>query len=339
MKAPAFWFRPPRVAAALLAPASALYEGAGRWRRWRTIARRVGLPVVCVGNLVAGGAGKTPVALALALLLRDQGHRVHFLTRGYGGRLIGPERVVPARHGVEDVGDEALLLAAAAPTWLARDRVAGALAAARAGATIVVLDDGYQNPALAYDFSLVVVDGAVGFGNGRVIPAGPLREPVLYGLARASALVILGEDRLGVAAYPGLAAARSAGRAVLPICQGRLAPDQGVAEALRGRRVLAFAGIGRPAKFFETCHALGAQVVGTRAFADHHRYGPDEEQALMAQARALEAMPVTTAKDAVRLTPATRAEVWVLPVTVEWREGGGLLARLLEPLSPRPDLI
>lgn len=328
MKTPAFWYRPPGLASSLLAPLGALYGLAGRRRIAGTVPQRVAAPVVCVGNLVAGGAGKTPVGLALIAALHARGVPVHALTRGHGGREAGPLQVDPARHTAADVGDEALLLAGAAPCWVARDRVAGARCAVAAGAGAIVMDDGFQNPALHKDLALIVADGAVGFGNGRLVPAGPLRERVADGLARADALVILGEDRRGVAALAG-------GR---PVLKAWLEPDPEAAARLAGRAVLAFAGIGRPEKFFATLETLGARVVERAPFADHHPYRPAEVAALIDRAASTGAVPVTTAKDAVRLPPDLRGRVEVLPVSVHW-ENEGALAALLTPvlLKGSPD--
>jgi len=319
MRTPAFWYRPTGAAALALAPLGALYGLAGRLRFAMTRAKPAPVPVVCVGNLVAGGAGKTPVALALAEALAARGTAVHFLMRGHGGTEHGPLRVDPARHDAGQVGDEALLLASHAPTWVARDRVAGARAAAAAGAGVVVMDDGFQNPHLAKDLSLVVVDGAVGFGNGHILPAGPLREPVGRGLSRADAVVLMGEDRTGVAARV----------APLPVLRARIepTPDHG----LRGQTVLAFAGIGRPEKFFATLESLGAVLAGRIAFADHHPYTAAEVADLLTRAEALNALPVTTAKDAVRLPADVRARVCVLPVRAVFDDAealGALLDRL-----------
>ncbi|MBK1841086.1 tetraacyldisaccharide 4'-kinase [Azospirillum sp. YIM B02556] len=318
MKTPAFWYRPPGLASTLLAPLGALYGLAGRRRIAGTVPHRVAVPVVCVGNLVAGGAGKTPVGLALIAALQARGVAVHALTRGHGGREAGPLAVDPGRHGAADVGDEAILLAGAAPCWVARDRVAGAERAVAAGAGAIVMDDGFQNPALHKDLALVVADGAVGFGNGRLIPAGPLREQVADGLARADALVILGEDRHGLAALAG----------GVPVLAARLEPDPAAAARLAGREVLAFAGIGRPEKFFATLKALGARVVERVPFADHHPYRPAEVAALIDRAAASGAMPVTTAKDAVRLPADLRTKVAVLPVSVRWGDEEALAALL-----------
>lgn len=322
MKTPAFWYRPPGLAARLLAPLGILYDRGGRLRAVAATPVRAPVPVICVGNLVAGGAGKTPVALAVAEALIRRGARPHLLTRGHGGRERGPIRVDPAVHDALRVGDEALLLAAAAPCTVARDRPAGATAAAAAGAGVVVMDDGHQNPRIHKDLSLVVVDGAVGFGNGLCVPAGPLREPVARGLARADALVLVGPDRTGVA---GRLAGWRAG--ALPVLAARLVPADG--DDLAGRRVLAFAGIGRPEKLFATLAGIGATVVRAVPFPDHHPYRPDEVMRLIEHAAAMDALPVTTAKDAVRLPPGIRGAVRVLTVRLVWDDPGAL-GRLLD---------
>lgn len=324
MRAPEFWQRDglwPR----LIEPAGWALAGAGALRRRLVQPARAPLPVVCVGNLVAGGTGKTPVALALATLLARRGRRVCCLTRGYGGTLAGPLAVDPGIHDAHAVGDEALLLAAAAPTVVARDRAAGAALARARGADVVVMDDGFQNPGLAKDLSLIVVDGAVGFGNGRLMPAGPLREPIDTGLARADAVVIVGPDRTRVAG-------RVAGAA--PILAARLQPDPGW-DVLVGRRVVAFAGIGRPAKFFDALAAHGIETIAAVGFPDHHPYRVDELARLEAQAHAADAVLVTTAKDAVRLTAAVRARLTVLGVTVAWDDPAAL-DRLLAPVLAAP---
>lgn len=314
MRAPDFWYAPPGAAARLLTPFGYIYDAIGVLRRALVRPARVDIPVVCVGNLVAGGAGKTPVALAVAGLLAER--KPAFLTRGYGGRLQGPVRIDPARHTADDVGDEALLLAVAAPTWLAHDRTAGAQAAADAGAGVVVMDDGFQNPGLHKDLSLVVIDGETGFGNGRLIPAGPLRETPVHALRRAHGIVIVGADRTQLA-----------GRlpATLPVFGARLAPTP-EAETLAGRRVAAFAGIGRPEKFFATLESLRCDIVWRRAFADHHRYSDEEIDEIIYEAAARDAIPVTTAKDAVRLAPDRRRQLRVVEVMLEW-EGDAAIRR------------
>ena len=301
MRSPAFWDGP-SLLSDILMPLGDLYAAGGWLRQRLATPKRVGVPVICVGNLVAGGAGKTPTVLALLARLRTQGWQPAALTRGYGGRLAGPLRVDPAVHDARTVGDEALLLACSAPTWVARDRVAGADAAAAAGADLIVMDDGFQSPGLIKDLSLLVVDGASGFGNGRVIPAGPLREPVARGLARADALVIVGPDGRGIAQHA----------VGLPMLTARLHPRGDT--TLKGRRLIAFAGIGRPAKFFDTLSELGAELVGTAEFADHHRYSTAELDALADKAARSEASLITTEKDARRLPPSHAGTIEVLPV-------------------------
>lgn len=294
----------------LLAPFSGVYSALARLRQRWTRPWQAPVPVICIGNLTAGGAGKTPVALALGVLLRDGDHDVHFLSRGYGGRLRGPLRVDHKKHTARDVGDEPLLLAEIAPTWIARNRAAGAKAAVAAGATAIVMDDGLQNPSIDKTLSLVVVDGGFGFGNGRVLPAGPLREPIADGLARANAIILMEPDTVGVAA--------ELEDASLPVIRGRLAPAPAV-ERLAGRNVVAFTGIGRPAKFFATLEDLGCRIVTKRSFPDHHEFTPDEIMRLVETARASGATAVTTAKDYARLPRDSKVMVEPVPVVVEWR--------------------
>ena len=268
MREPSFWWRDAGLAAAVLAPAAQVY-GAVAAHRMAREGRRAGAPVVCIGNPTVGGAGKTPLALAVVRILAAMGERPVLLSRGYGGKLAGPLRVDPARHHAGEVGDEPLLLARAAPTIVARDRVKGAAAALAAGASVIVMDDGFQNPSLAKDFSVLVVDARRGIGNGRVIPAGPMRASLAAQLTRADALVVVGESA-GAAAVDACALAR------LPVFAARLVPDRDFIAALGGGRALAFAGIGDPEKFFATLAAAGIAVAARRAFADHHRYSPSE---------------------------------------------------------------
>ncbi len=322
MRAPEFWHAPGAGgAAALLSPLAAAYGALARLRDWGTTAWRAPVPVLCVGNLTVGGAGKTPTVLALAGYLKAQGLEVACLSRGYGGRERGPLLVDPDRHKAGDVGDEPLLLARVAPTWIARDRRDGARAAIAEGADIVVLDDGLQNPGLRKDLSLVVIDGGYGFGNGRMLPAGPLREPIGRGLARAGAVVLIGEDTRGVADTlpPGL-----------PVLRARLEPDE-TALRLRDRSVAAFAGIGRPAKFFQTLRDIGAEVTEVTEFADHHPYTEGEIMRLAESAQRRAATLVTTAKDFVRLPESTRALAVAVGVRLRFAEPEAL-DRLLAPV-------
>ena len=313
MKTPVFW-NEHGIAARLLNPASVLFGAVGRWRWRRVTPVSANIPILCVGNLVAGGAGKTPVALSLASRLRASGYATHFLSRGYGGAVRGPHRVDNDCDGPENVGDEALLLAAVSPTWVSRNRVDGARAAALAGAEIIVMDDGFQNPSLLKDLSVVVIDGAYGFGNQRLIPAGPLRESVVDGLARADAVVILGADQVGV---------REQIPEHLPVLTGQLVAGP---ERLKlvGRRAVAFAGISRPEKFFNMLEDIGCDLVGRHSFSDHHFYREHELFLLADKAHSLDAVLVTTAKDAVRVSEACRALVEVLTVTVSWDDENAL---------------
>jgi tetraacyldisaccharide 4'-kinase len=308
MRAPDFWHAPPGLAAALLAPASAAWDAATRLRRAVARPYRAPVPVICVGNLVAGGSGKTPVVLSLASLLTDRAIAVHVVTRGYGGSLAGPVRVDPTRHEATAVGDEALLLATRAPCWVARDRAVGIAAAVEAGAAAVLLDDGFQNPDVAKDLSLVVVDAQYGFGNARLIPAGPLREPAAAGLGRANAVVLVGDG-------PGPAELRDA---VCPVLRVALEPQDG--QRFSGSRLVAFAGIGRPEKFFAALRRAGAELVVAQPFADHHRYREAEITGLRERAARENARLVTTAKDWVRLRPSWRAGIEVLEVAIRWHD-------------------
>lgn len=313
---PEFWSRPGPLPL-LLAPLGWGYGLAGTWLRAAARPWRAPVPVICVGNLVAGGAGKTPVARDLAIRLKQSGTTPHILTRGYGGSVAGPLAVDPSRHTAHETGDEALLLAAAAPVWVARDRAAGARAAIAAGARILVLDDGLQNRSLAQDLKLLVVDGTYGFGNGRVMPAGPLREPAAAGIARADAIVIMGEDRAGIAA-------RLRGK---PVLSATLRPRAGAPD-LAGRSLVAFAGIGRPEKFFSFLTSLGATLIARHAFPDHQPYDAAMLAPILAEAARLGAPAVTTEKDLMRVPAGLRDSVVMLPVEVQWHDPTAIAALL-----------
>ncbi|APT29775.1 tetraacyldisaccharide 4'-kinase [Methylobacterium phyllosphaerae] len=305
MRPPAFWAAgPDHPAARGLAPFAALY-GALVARRMDRPGAPAGCPVLCLGNFTLGGAGKTPAALAVAALLAELGRRPAFLSRGYGGRNAGPVRVDPDRHAAAEVGDEPLLLARRAPAIVSRDRPAGAALCRQLGADVIVMDDGLQNPSLVKDLSFAVVDGPAGLGNGLPFPAGPLRAPLARQWPHVGGLIVIG-DGAG-----GDAVARTAERRGLPVHRARLVRE---ADDLAGRRCLAFAGIGRPEKFFATLATAGAVIAGTRPFPDHHPYRPGELAALAESARRLGADLVTTEKDAVRLPPAFSADVRVLRV-------------------------
>lgn len=327
MKAPLFWRNPPERPgwqAHALWPATLLWRWAADRRSRQGAHWRAPIPVICVGNITVGGAGKTPTAIWLAEHLRDLGVTAHLVSRGHGGRAPGPLRVKPTMDAAE-VGDEPLLLAAFAPTWVAKNRAAGVQEAADAGAQAVILDDGMQNPSVAKDFTLMVVDAAQGFGNGRLIPAGPLRQVLPEGLARADAVLALGPvaaRRRLQEAYPPLKR--------LPIWGGQVLPLQ-TGMDWTGLRALAFAGIARPEKFFDTLAGLGAEVVGAHGFADHAAI-PDSVMARLArEAREKSAQLVTTEKDAARLGPRWRGDLLVLPVRLFTDDRDAILGAL-EPL-------
>jgi tetraacyldisaccharide 4'-kinase len=325
IREPAFWWR--SGSGALLAPLGALY-GAVVAARMQRQGGRAGVPVICLGNLTVGGAGKTPAALAVAHLLLAAHERPFFLSRGYGGRVAGPERVDPSFHHAADVGDEPLLLARLAPTIVGRDRLAGAKTARLRGASVVVMDDGFQNPALHKDLAILMVDGRRGIGNGRIFPAGPLRAPLDAQIARAHALVVVGAaDNAGEI----LDAAR---RREVTIFHGRLEPDRDSLAALAGRKVLAFAGIGHPEKFFATLDEAGVAVGERVGFADHHRYTAADAQALIARAEAANLVLITTEKDHVRLAgdpalAALSARASVLPVRLVVEEAAAFRVKIL----------
>jgi tetraacyldisaccharide 4'-kinase len=298
---------------------------------------RVSVPVICIGNLTVGGAGKTPSAIAVAKLLLAQGANPFFLSRGYGGTLAGPVRVGPP-HRAADVGDEPLLLAKTAPTIVARDRVRGAAAAVTAGADVIVMDDGFQNPSLAKDLSLVVLDGERGIGNGLIFPAGPLRAPLEAQLARAGALLVLGEEGASARAVIAAAQARD-----LLILRGRLVPDPAAVAALAGRKVLAFAGIAYPEKFFATLSAAGITAAVTRGFPDHHAFTRAEADDLVKTAERNALSLVTTEKDLMRIEGvpdvaglAEKAATLPVRLAVDDDEAIGALVReAIAPPLPR----
>ena len=294
MSEPPFWWRPAGIEARLLAPLAAVY-GAVAARRLGLPGKRVSAPVICIGNPTVGGAGKSPLAIAVARLLQAAAEHPVFLSRGYGGRQAGPLTVDKDRHRAAEVGDEPLLLARVAPTIVARNRPEGAQAALAKNASAIVMDDGFQNPSLEKDAAMLVVDAARGIGNGRVLPAGPLRAPLPAQLEGADAMVVVGR---GTGASETAAEARARGIAVF---SAQLVPDARVVAALKGSRILAFAGIGDPAKFFATLGQAGIAVAQARSFADHHRYSWRVAKALCEEADRDELALVTTEKDLVRL--------------------------------------
>jgi tetraacyldisaccharide 4'-kinase len=332
VKAPAFWSDPDALAGRLLAPLGALV-GAVTLARMRREGSRAPVPVVCVGNPTVGGSGKTPAVQWLAALLAGEGHRPAILSRGYGGRLAGPVVVEPGRHAAADVGDEPLLHAARWTTVVSRDRPAGAALAASGGASLIVMDDGFQNASLAKDLSILVVDAASGLGNGRVLPAGPLRAPFAPQLALADALLLVGDGT------PGDRLAEDARRAGRLVIRGRLAVPAAARGWLAGRDVLAFCGIGRPEKFAETLGAAGARNALLRPFPDHHVYGDADAERLLDEARRTGLPLVTTEKDAVKLTGSAAldrlaAATTVIPAPLAV-DNAAVIAPLLDRLRRR----
>ncbi|WP_046866447.1 tetraacyldisaccharide 4'-kinase [Microvirga massiliensis] len=334
MRAPAFWAQPtPSPVAHALRPIAAFY-GAIASHRLRRSGMRAPVPVICIGNFTAGGAGKTPTAIAVGQLLQQAGHRPVFLTRGYGGRFMGPLRV-GSESRADDVGDEALLLARVAPTILARDRKIGAKLAATHG-NVIVMDDGLQNPSLQKDLAIAVVDGGTGIGNGLCIPAGPLRASLAAQWPLVHTVVVIGE---GPAGDP---LARDADRQGKPVFGARLVPNVNDAERVAGKRVLAFAGIGRPAKFFQTLLDAGAIVEREIALPDHHRFRDGEVDDLIREARGKGLRLVTTEKDAARLSSSHLEDVTVLRVSLALDNSNDFAAliadkiRVAPPPSPAP---
>ncbi len=313
--APAFWTRDgvlPRILSplsAIVAAVTARRVSRGGWR--------APLPVICCGNVTVGGAGKTTVAIDLATRLVARGVPVHILLRGYGGSSRGPRLVMPD-DPANLVGDESLLLARVAPTWIGADRAASARLAVAAGAQVLLMDDGLQSPGLVKDLSILVIDGESGFGNGRVLPAGPLREPVAAGAARCQVAVLIGDDVSGaVAQLPP----------DYPVLRARLVQDATI-DALKGQRVLAIAGIARPAKFFDPLARAGVLVLETRAFPDHHAFTRAELKAVLDRGAETGAVVVTTPKDAVRLPADLRARLTVVGVRLDWDDAAGIEALL-----------
>lgn len=337
LSTPRWWYvregAPAPVARALLRPASWVWAAATARRIARTTPEGAGAPVLCVGNLTVGGAGKTPVVRALLARLREGGVDAHALSRGHGGRLAGPHRVDPARDTAAEVGDEPLMLAGdGGPVWISRNRPAGARAAVAAGADVVVMDDGHQNPTLRKALSLVVVDGETRdgewpFGDGAVFPAGPLREPLAAGLARADAVVLLLPPGLD-APDPELLGALAARPVLLARLEAATPPPPG--------RRLGFAGVGKPWKVERALREAGCDLVDFAPFPDHAAFREADLRWLRARAQAHGAGLVTTEKDHARLPPAWRARVEAWPVRVRFDDEAALDRLLASALASRP---
>ncbi|HEX3808458.1 MAG TPA: tetraacyldisaccharide 4'-kinase [Rhizomicrobium sp.] len=323
MREPDFWSSASggaRVLRTVLSPAAWVYGKSVAWKAGRAKPFRARAKVICVGNLTVGGTGKTPVSIAIAQALAKRGLNVAILTRGYGGRAKGPLAVDREKDLANEVGDEPLIAAASVPVIVAHDRAAGAEFGDSHGADVIVMDDGHQNFSIAKDLSLVVVDAQTGFGNGRVLPAGPLREPVPQGLARADAVIMVGDGTPDLGSYK------------CPALRAHIVAHDKI--GLNGKPAVAFAGIGRPEKFFNSLRELGADILETVAAADHHIYSASEIARLKAKARGSDALLITTEKDFVRLTPAERDGIDYLPVQAAFDEPAAL-EQLLDRVCPR----
>lgn len=320
MKAPDFWNRPIGLLATMLMPLGSAYAAATSRRLATGHPYRPKVPVICVGNVMAGGAGKTPTAISIARLLEDLGHKPAFVSRGHGGRLKGPVKVDPATHSAKDVGDEPLLLARQAPVWIARNRAAAAKEAEKES-TVLILDDGLQNPSVAKDISILVIDGETGIGNGLCMPAGPLREPLATALLRAQALIIIGpQDKQNLAAQVSC-----------PVFRADFLPTN-LDKIPRDKPFLAFAGIGRPEKFYATCRKAGLNLASVRDFPDHHAFSARDLESLRSEANRLNARLLTTEKDHARLPIEFAKHTHTLSVTLNIRGQDNLLALLKQRL-------
>ena len=317
MHSPIFW-KEKGLISSLLLPASCVYNFVAKWERAKISPTKTSIPVICIGNLVAGGAGKTPIAIAIGKMLKELGKHPHYLSRGYKGNYEGVVQVDPHKHNALEVGDEPLLLAQILPTWVAKDRVAGAQAAIAAGADIIIMDDGFQNPSLYKDVSLLVIDGEYGFGNNRIIPAGPIREEIAPAMERASAVIIVGEDKNKV--LPFVPPDK-------PILQAKIVPSPS-AYFLKDKDIIAFAGIARPRKFYRTLQQIGCEIRKMVAYQDHHQFTNKDIADLRRQAKELDAILVTTTKDFVRLPEDFKQEVSVVAVEMQFADNAALLKLL-----------
>ncbi len=322
MKTPSFWSYDGVVARALN-PIGILFSALGTLNRKIKKPYDAGIPIICIGNIVAGGAGKTPVAISIGTKLINMGYHICFLSRGHGGRLKGPIKVDNEKHCAELVGDEALLLSEIAPTWVSKDRRLGADAAKQDGLDVIIMDDGFQNPHPEKKLSILVVDAIYGFGNERVMPAGPLRETIKSGMSRANAVVVMGEETSSAAKYFPK---------TLPLFKATIQAD-GDCELHSDTNVIGFAGIARPEKFRKTLADLRFNIKDFKDFADHHPYSLTEIKEIHKCAKSLDATPVTTAKDHVRLPKHFRKNIVRVNVSVHWKNETSLTNFLYETLK------
>lgn len=318
LQAPSFW-KKKSLSSRALAPIGKVYAFVSSTRHKVSKARRAGVPVVCVGNVTVGGTGKTPICLALA----KEFEKPFYLTRGYGGKMSGL-MVDPAEHSFKDVGDEALLLSKIAPVIVDPNRVRGAEMAIKNGAKTLIMDDGLQYPNLYKDISFLVIDGVVGTGNDRAIPAGPLRESLKSALSRTTAVIIVGGDQVGI---------RKKLPENIPVLDGILRVKEEQAQDLFKKRVVAFAGIGRPDKFFTTLEKIGCEMVSTYPYPDHYTYQDKEIEMMIAKAKEMGAVLVTTTKDVVRLPDRYRSDVYVLEVEFAFKDEEALKKIIADALA------
>ena len=311
MKLPDFWQETHRKSKSrLLTPLEMIYGFGVKYHNFIQNPVKIPIPVICVGNIVVGGAGKTPTAIAIARAFIDQGLNPHFISRGYGGNTSGPLLVDYKKHNSQAVGDEPLLLAQNAPTWVSKNKVLGALEAVKAGASMIIMDDGHQNHTIIKDLSIIVIDSGYGFGNRRLLPAGPLREKLHDGLLRADAVVIVGEDEFD--------STELSKHSKLITMHSRLVINNKSIQ-IQNRDVVAFAGIGRPSKFFATLESIDCKLIKQYSFPDHYRYKPHEIMAMVEEAHSLSADLVTTEKDWLRLDSDARKMVKAIAVSLEWQ--------------------
>ena len=318
MKTPKYW-QSNSLISKLLTPLGRLYGLATNLRLKLVKPQKAEIPVICIGNITAGGTGKTPVSISIAKMLATDMYHPIFVTRGYGGKLQNV-LVNNKKHTAQDVGDEPLLLAEQAPVVVNADRYAGAKLALKEGADVVIMDDGFQNPGLYKNLSFLVFDGHFGIGNGKIIPAGPLRETFENGIKRADALIILGKDKHNLAE-----------RTKLPIFYGHTETAQ---TAINQENVVAFAGIGHPQKFYHTLSQQGFNVVETFDFPDHHYYTKDEIEKILQRAKELQAEVYTTSKDFVKIPAIYHKSINVLEIAVVWNKPDELLQFIKNKISP-----
>ena len=318
MRPPNFWFaKTHSFFSLLMEPISWSYGLVHKSRYKRTKPWSAPIPVICIGNLLVGGQGKTPVAISIGQFLTNKGIKIHFLSRGYGGVIKGPIRVNLSKHTSNDVGDEPLLLAQECETWVSSNRALGIQSAYQGGAEVIITDDGFQDPSINKDLSIIVIDGEVGFGNGRLLPSGPLRENIYFGLSRAQAVVIIGNDHFNIKEKLNEFLSNQQNN-TLKIFEATIIPKTNI-EKLKNKRLYAFSGIGRPKKFFDTLERIGSCVIAKINFKDHHQFSQREVKNLVKSAKKQEALLVTTSKDYARLSNDQKKHVTEILVKIKWK--------------------